>query len=262
MTGPDWPGGRPAELYDYLSRLVPGDVGEWLATVATVRGEGRLLYVGIGTGRRGIELAMAGWQVHGVERDAAPLHELKRRLAEDPRVEAARDRLTVEHARMEDSAADGPFDAVIVPDLAFAQALDPDAQRELLVACAKRCRAGGAVVVDAANPAPFHAAALTGRPVFESGPVADTEPGGETVWRSVRIELTAADAREQRFEHVARYTVEYPDGDTRTFEDPAAVRWTSPYELRLLARDAGLRMTGGSFERLDAPVLRVGLRPA
>lgn len=261
MTAAAWPGGRPGDLYAYLARYAPPDVGEWLATVEAVRATGRLLYVGIGTGRRAVELAKAGWTVHGVECDAAPLAALRERLDNDPDAAAAGERLVVEHARVEESAADGPFDAVLVPDLALAQTTDPDAQREVLAACAKRCRPGGAVLVDVVNPAPFFAALLRGGPVHEAGPIADTLPDG-TAWRTMRIDLRGADARAQRFDYDARYLVEYADGDRQEFTDPTAVRWLSPAELRALALDVGLRMSGGSFDRADAPVHRVGFRLA
>lgn len=261
MTTAAWPGPRPRTFHEYLARYAPPDVGEWLATLEPVRSTGRLLYVGIGTGRRAIELANAGWDVHGVECDAAPLQQVRVRLDTDPGVASARDHLVVEHARVEESVADGPFDAVIVPDLALAQTTDPAGQREVLAACAKRCRPGGAVIVDVVNPAPFHAALLGDRTVYTGGPVADTLPDG-TAWRSMRIELTGADLRAQRFEYDAVYLVEYADGDRQEFADPAVVRWTSPAELRSMALDVGLRMAGGSYDRLAAPLHRVGLRPA
>ena len=256
-----WPSGRPETFPQLAAQLRADDLPSWLPVLGHFRDTGSVLYVGIGAGRRAVELALAGWRVHGLEPDAAQVDALRHRLAGDPRLARILDRLVVERARVEDSRASGPFDVVLLPDLALGMTTDSDGQREVLAACAKRCRGAGAVIADVVNPGPFLAAALREEPLGDIDAPTETAVGYQPARFGAALSVAVADPAAQTFDVVSRYRVTYPDGDVREFADPQTLRWSSPYELTLLARDAGLRVAPGSFAAAGSPVWRLLLRP-
>ena len=231
---------RPRDLAGLYGQLGCPDAEQWLQLLAAVAPGGRdLLYVGAGGGRRAVPLAEGGWHVHAVERDAAPVEALRERLAHEPRATAVRDRLSVEHAAVEESAA-GEHDVVMLPDLVLNLATSPDAQRALLDAAAARCRPGGAVVLDLLDPFPYlRAAAGSGWLDDPVGPF-EVAMGDERVTMTAAYHVGAADLPTQAFTVAVAYTIGFPDGELRQYYDRQRLRWLSPQELRLTATAAGL----------------------
>ncbi len=206
-----------ADVYDEWY----GDVTDVDATVtcmsALVGPGGRVLELGVGTGRLALPLVDAGLRVTGIDASRAMLEQLTRR---DPgqRVEA------IEGDMVEDLPA-GPFDGALVAYNTLFNLLDDGAQQRCFAAVADRLVPGGAFVVEAFVP--------------------DTErAGGSDV--SVRtmtvdqvvLSVSNHSPGEQR---TSGQFVEFSeDGGVRL--RPWMVRWATPEQLDTMASAAGFEV--------------------
>ena len=111
---------------------------------------GRLLELGVGTGRLALPLAAAGRQVVGLDSSPEMLDLLRAKLGGSSTVQPVLGDLA-------DPAAwpDGPFDAVVAAFNLVCNVADPEAQRSVFTSAAKVLAPRGALVVEAVLPAPW-----------------------------------------------------------------------------------------------------------
>jgi SAM-dependent methyltransferase len=218
-------GARIADLYDELFPALPAD-DPGVAFLASRAGAGRVLELGIGTGRYAIPLAARGVRIEGV--DASP--EMVARLRAKPGGEG----IPVAMGDFARPPVDGPFSLAFVVFNTFFGLLTQEDQCRCFEAVATRLAPGGAFVLEAFVPD-------LGR--FDRGQRLRVVRLGPD-----RLDLDAAqhDLATQRIDtHHVRLT---PDG-TRFV--PISIRYAWPSELDLMARLAGLRLRErwGSFAR-------------
>ena len=211
-----------ADVYDEWY----AEVTDVQATVELVRRlaasddrRGRVLELGVGTGRLAVPMAAAGLDVTGVDSSSAMLEV----LGERARTEPAADRVVTIRGDMVDDLPDGPFDVVLVAYNTLFNLLDERAQRSCFRAVAARLADDGRFVVEAIVPDP---AAPAGSTVSVRSMTAD------------RVVLTVSDHRpaEQRTE--GQFVELTESGGVRL--RPWAIRWCGVGELDDMAADAGL----------------------
>ncbi len=206
-----------AEVYDdWYGDLT--DVAATVATLATLADGGRVLELGVGTGRVAIPLAAAGLEVHGVDTSTAMLQRLAAKPGGD-----------VVHVTVGDMAADlpdGPFTLVFIAYNTFWNLLTEERQRSCFTKVAKRLTAGGAFVIEAFVPDPtLH------------------DPPSQIAVRSITVDrvvlsVTIGTVDEQRAEgHFIDIT---EAGGVRL--RPWSVRWVSVEQLDEMATAAGLAL--------------------
>ncbi len=213
-----------ADVYDEWYSDVT-DVDATVTRMVEVAGAGgRVLELGVGTGRLAVPMARAGLEVTGVDSSEAMLSRLAARaLADDAPVATV-------CGDMVDELPDGPFDACLVAYNTIFNLLDDDAQRRCFRQVAARLRPGGRFVVEAIVP---DEQAPAGRDVNVRSMTVD------------RVVLSVSDHRpdEQR---TSGQFVEFTEaGGVRL--RPWSIRWAAPGELDEMAADAGFRV-----ERRDA----------
>lgn len=132
-----------ADVYDDWYHDV-SDVDATVARLHTLAGGGRVLELGVGTGRLAVPLAAAGCQVTGIDASAAMLERLRLR---DPHRT-----VTTVHGDMVDDLPAGPFDVVFAAYNTLFNLLDADRQRACFAAVTERLAPDGALVVEAFVP--------------------------------------------------------------------------------------------------------------
>ena len=213
-----------ADVYDDWYADVT-DVAATVSRLLEVAGpRGRVLELGVGTGRLAIPMAQAGLDVVGIDSSAAMLAKLTERSAPDV------PGLTSICGDMVDQLPDGPFDACLVAYNTIFNLVDSGAQRRCFSEVAARLRPGGCFVVEAIVPD-------------------DEAPSGRHVGvRSMsvdRVVLSVSDHRptDQR---TSGQFVEFTEaGGVRL--RPWSIRWAAPAELDEMAAEAGF-----GVERRDA----------
>lgn len=212
------------------------DVTDVAATTDRVRSlagtAGRVLELGVGTGRLAVPLARAGLEVTGIDSSAPMLERLAARCA-DEGVE-----VTAVRGNMANDLPPGPFDVVLVAYNTLFNLLDDGAQAACFRAVADRLAPDGAFVVEAAVPdddgVPATDVALrtmsTERVVLS---VSDHRPGERRTWGQF-VELSESGGVRLR---------------------PWSIRWSTPAELDAMAESVGLTvaerlrsMAGGAFD--------------
>jgi SAM-dependent methyltransferase len=192
------------------------------ATVGVVRalveqaGGGRVLELGVGTGRLAVPLAHAGLEVHGIDSSPAMLAEL-----------AAKPGGSAVHAElgdMVDGLPEGPFAVVLVAYNTFFNLLTPERQQACMNAVAERLVPGGSFAIEAFVPDPGH------------------DPASGVSVRSVQVDrvvlsVSTADPTKQRAE--GQYIDITEAGGVRL--RPWSIRWCTVAELDQMASAAGLR---------------------
>jgi SAM-dependent methyltransferase len=137
-----------ADVYDewYADSGVLGPVEPMVALVASVTPPGgRILELGVGTGRLALPLAAAGFSVTGIDASRRMLDRLAERDL-DRTVEAVQ-------GDMVDELPDGPFDSVLCAFNTLFNLASVQRQQACFDAVARTVVPGGAFVVEAAVPA-------------------------------------------------------------------------------------------------------------
>jgi SAM-dependent methyltransferase len=212
-----------ADVYDDWYRDV-SDVDATVATVAGLAPGGRLLELGVGTGRLAVPLAAAGLAVTGIDTSTAMLA----RLAA---IDAGGSVATVE-GDMVDAMPVGPFDVVLVAYNTLFGLLTAERQAACFDAVAGRLAPGGRFVVEAFVPVPH-----TGTQVSVRSMAAD------------RVVLTASSHRADDQTAEGQYIELTEAGGVRL--RPWAIRWSAIDELDAMAGAAGLvvQHRWGDFDR-------------
>jgi SAM-dependent methyltransferase len=208
-----------ADLYDERTTIGPADAAATAATVeflAALAPAGRLLELGIGTGRLALPLAARGLAVHGVDVSEPMVRQL--------RAKPGGADLPVVIGDMADVPVPGPFDLVFIAANTFFALPDQEEQVRCMGNVAARLRPGGAFVVEGFVPDP-------GR-----------YDRGQTV-RATRLDVDAVELETTRHDPVAQtvtaHQVLIGAGGIRLV--PTRLRYAWPAELDLMARLAGLR---------------------
>lgn len=180
---------------------------------------GRILELGIGTGRLAIPLAARGLEVHGV--DASPA--MLARLGAKPGSE----KIVAVQGDMVDDAPPGPFSVVLAAYNTWFNLLDATRQHTAMAAMAHRLVPGGRLIIEAFVPE-------------------DPAPAGERITvrtltaEAVVLSISRDDPDHQRSEG---QFVELVHGQPVRLR-PWSIRWSRPDELDRMASDAGFELEG------------------
>ncbi len=236
-----------ADVYDEWYADVT-DVEATVTRMVDIAGtDGRVLELGVGTGRLAVPMADARLRVVGIDSSAAMLAKLTERDAHQ-RVESI-------CGHMVDDLPDGSFDAVLIAYNTIFNLLGEDEQQRLFHQVAARLAPAGAFVVEAFVP--------DFRPGDESSEVSVRSMAIDHVVLSVSVNRPDEQFAEGQFVQFSE------SGGVRL--RPWAIRWATPEQLDEMATAAGLRldrrvgdMAGAAFtddstqhvsiyRRVDAP---------
>ncbi len=206
-----------ADVYDEWYHGI-SDVDATVATLVTLAQGGRVLELGVGTGRLAIPLAAAGPEVHGLDSSELMLRQL-----------ATKDGGAVVHAHLGDMVHDlpeGPFSLVFVAYNTFFNLLTHERQQACFAAVADTLVDGGCFVIEAFVPDPEH------------------EPSSGITVRSIAadrvvLSVSTANAAEQVAE--GQFIDITEAGGVRL--RPWSIRWATTAQLDDMATAAGLVLT-------------------
>ena len=224
-------GDAMAEVYDDWYANVSDADATVAAVVELVRaaGGGRVLELGVGTGRLALPMAAAGLDVTGIDVSAAMLD----RLRAKPGAEA----VTVVHGDMATELPDGPFAVVLVAFNTFFSLTTADAQQRCLANIAGRLAPRGRFALEAFVPDEER-----------------IDAGSRVEVRSLsrdRVVLTVSrhDAESQRAE--GQFVELSETGGVRL--RPWSLRYAGPAELDRMAEAAGLELVSRRSSWAGAP---------
>ncbi len=211
-----------ADVYDEWYHGI-SDIGTTVATLAGLADGGRVLELGVGTGRLAIPLAATGVEVHGLDTSELMLHQL-----------AAKPEGGGVHAHLGDMVDDlpaGPFALVFVAYNTFFNLLSHERQQACFAAVASRLLDGGHFVIEAFVPDPAH------------------EPASSITVRSIAadrvvLSVSTADASAQLAE--GQFIDITESGGVRL--RPWSIRWATTTQLDDMAAAAGMAL----FDRWEA----------
>jgi SAM-dependent methyltransferase len=210
-------GDRLAEVYDEFTQISPKQTQTAVETLATLASGGRVLELGIGTGRVAVPLAGLGLSVHGIDASTKMLDELRRKPGGES--------ITVTVGDFSEVAVDGRFHLVYVVFNTFFVLLSQEAQLRCFANVAAHLEPGGVFAIEAFVP---DLSRYLRNQNVSVGKIGIDE---------VRLDVTVHDPLHQRVEcqHVV-----VANGSTRIY--PIQIRYAWPSELDLMARLAGLRL--------------------
>ncbi|MDO8363764.1 MAG: class I SAM-dependent methyltransferase [Actinomycetota bacterium] len=188
-----------------------------LARLAAQAGGGRVLELGVGTGRLAIPLAATGLEVHGLDTSAAMLA----RMAAKPGGAAV-------HAHagdMVDGMPEGLFAVVFVAYNTLFNLLTHQRQQECFQAARARLTEGGSFVIEAFVPDAQH------------------DPESNVTVRSVtadRVVLSVSSSNPAEQQAEGQYVDITEAGGVRL--RPWSIRWATPEQLDGMAAAAGLAL--------------------
>lgn len=209
-------GDRMAEVYDEWFGT-PADAEETVAFLSDLAGRGRVLELGIGTGRIALPLAGKGIEVHGIDASEAMVEKL--------RAKPSGEGIPVSIGDFADVGVEGRFSLVYVVFNTFFALLTQEDQVRCFANVAERLEDGGAFVVEAFVPDPARLAR-----------------GEVTQTRRVEVDRVFLEASRYDPVHQRVYSQNIAMGETETRFYPVQIRYAWPSELDLMARLAGLRL--------------------
>ena len=198
---------------DWYSELNP----KAIEVLADLSGGGKVLELGIGTGRIALPLSAKGVEVHGI--DAAP--SMIARLRAKP----GGDRIMVTQGNFAEVPVDGKFALIYIVFNTFFMLLSQEEQVQCFKNVAQHLAPGGCFVIEAFVP---DLSRFTGGQVNWATKVTADE---------VLLDVGNHDAATQR---VRGQKVVITEGNVRLY--PAQIRYCYPSELDLMAQLAGLRL--------------------
>jgi len=222
--GPATYGDRVADVYDEWYDAV--EPSEECALLAELAAGGRVLELGIGTGRVALPLAAAGIEVHGVESSPAMVRQL--------RAKPGGDAIPVTIGDMADVPVDGDFPLVFVVFNTFFMLTTQEAQERCFRNVAAHLPPGGRFLLHVFVPD-------TSR--IEGGDDITVKNVGLD---SVRLDASVFDALAQRTDTTQ---IRITESGIRLVH--ARIRFAYPPQLDQMARLAGLELESrwGSFTR-------------
>ena len=234
-------GERFADVYDDWYQ----DVSDVASTVGFVTdlatqavkpgaGTGRVLELGVGTGRLALPLAARGIHVVGIDSSPAMLAKL---AGKDPD-----NTVSAVLGDMVDDMPVGPFDVIFVAYNTFFGLLSAERQTDCFAAVASRLRTRGAFVIEAFVPA---------GPDADSEQSATSPTGGTVTVRSITADrvVLAISRTDPASQSASGQYVEFTEsGGVRL--RPWQIRFAAPSELDHMARAGGMALDE-RFEQFD-----------
>jgi SAM-dependent methyltransferase len=207
-------GERVAGVYDdWYSDYDPDAID----TLADLAGQGRVLELGIGTGRIALPLSDKNVKVHGVDAASSMISRLRSKPGSE--------RLTVTEGNFADVPVEEEFALVYIVFNTFFALPSQEEQVRCFRNVAKHLAPGGHFVIEAFVP---DLTRFTGGQVNWATSVTADE---------VQLDVGQHDAATQR---VISQKVVITDGNVRLY--PVQIRYCWPSELDLMAQVAGLRL--------------------
>ncbi len=217
-----------ADVYDDWYANVT-DVDATVRRMAELAGTGgRVLELGVGTGRLAAPMALAGLTVVGIDSSSAMLA----RIASQP----GGDLVTAICGDMVGDLPDGPFDACLVAYNTLFNLLDAAEQQRCFEVVSARLRPGGSFVVEAIVPDPT---APAGRDVSVRSMTTD------------RVVLSVSDHRPGEQRTFGQFVELTEAGGVRL--RPWSIRWAPPAELDAMATAAGLSLADRYADMAGSP---------
>ncbi len=218
-----------ADVYDEWYADVT-DVTATVARMVALAGPGgRVLELGVGTGRLAIPMAEAGLRVVGIDASTAMLDKLA--------VRDTSSTVTVVCGHMADDLPDGPFAAVLVAYNTIFNLREEATQRRCFVEVAARLSPSGSFVVEAFVPD------ADGRQRGSS--VSVRTMAVDHVVLSVSIDDADAQRADGQFVHISE------TGGVRL--RPWSLRWATPSQLDDMADGAGLALVDRFADMTGTP---------
>ncbi|MDP8931392.1 MAG: class I SAM-dependent methyltransferase [Actinomycetota bacterium] len=207
-----------AENYDDLVNYasLPPETGAEVAGLARLAHGGRVLELGVGTGRVAIPLAATGLEVHGIELDPRMAEQLRNKGGEQVHLHLG---------DMADMDVEGSFDLVYAVFGSFFALLTQDAQVRCFRNVAAHLTPGGRFLIEALMPQP--GTYIDRRKVTIAA--ADDE--------RIIINVSELDPLAQSID-----THQVVLGHDEVDIVPVHIRYSWPSELDLMAQLAGLRL--------------------
>ncbi|MEI5033303.1 class I SAM-dependent methyltransferase [Streptomyces sp. S1A(2023)] len=210
----------------------PGITAATVDTLMKLAGEGRVLELGVGTGRVALPLVRRGFDVHGVEASAA--------MAARLRAKPGGDRVRITLGDFAEVPVEGMFSLILVVGGTLFELASREDLQSCLTAVADHLEPAGVLVLDAHVPEALAVAAASGVPEVVS------ETDEHLILCHRRIDPSTAT-------YQSHYLVHEAD---RTHHLRVRFHYASPGELDLMAERAGLRLrtrlgswVGGPFTR-------------
>jgi SAM-dependent methyltransferase len=208
---------RVAPYYDQLTAALP-DCRPTVDFLAAHAGEGRILEIGVGTGRIACPLSMQGFDVTGLDNSAGMLARLRSR-SDGAKVDVVLGSFT-------DMPVEGEFSLIYAAFNTLFCANHQEEQLRAIQLAAQHLTEDGAFVVETNVP-----------DVARSDSAGRTLNTGSVERNRVFIEAAMHDAATQR---IRTQTVILSEQGIQMF--PVMMRYIWPSELDLMARLAGLRL--------------------
>lgn len=203
------------EFVNYASR--PPETDAEVAGLARLANGGRVLELGVGTGRVAIPLAATGLEVHGIDLDADMIEQLQSKPGNE--------RVSVHHGDMADMTVDGTFDLIYAVFGTLFMLPTQAEQVRCFRRAAQKLTPSGKLVIEALMPKPSS---------YDRGPKVTVADAND---ERVIVNVSQTDALAQTIE--TRQVVLGPAGIQI---HPVRIRYSWPSELDLMAELAGLRL--------------------
>ncbi|MCA1709365.1 MAG: class I SAM-dependent methyltransferase [Actinobacteria bacterium] len=210
--GPASYGDRIADIYDEETRVSPEPAVAFLAPLAA---GGRVLELGIGTGRIALPLASQGIEVHGIDASQAMVEKL--------RAKPGGQDMPVTIGDFADVSVDGSFEVIFVAVSSFFALVTQEDQVRCFANVAAHLVSGGVFIVDAFVPDP--------------GLFPQRQRVATHRVEADEVELIAG-CHDRVSQRVRSAQVRLSEAGVRLY--PMEIRYAWPAELDLMARLAGL----------------------
>ena len=213
-----------ADVYDDWYQGI-SDVATTTRVLSELADGGRVLELGVGTGRLAIPLAATGVEVHGLDTSELMLQRLEIKSNDAAHRESSASKVQVHRGDMVDGLPDGPFSLVFVAYNTFFSLLEHARQQACFRHVAARLSDGGHFVIEAFVPNLEHDVSSS---IAVRSVTADR----------VVLSVSTSDPAGQRAE--GQYVDITEAGGVRL--RPWSIRWATPAQIDEMASAAGFTL--------------------